>query len=315
MAGFLTADDVDFKAYMRDTDCKVRVRPARDFEFDLIEANKPRPPGYRAPSMFSSQLGRKLEFRPGEVTLWAGYSKHRKSTFTGQVMAELGHQGQRVLISSFEMDPWVTLNRMARQVTGLHSLSPDRVRQFMRWSDGKLWMFDHRGRISPEFMLAVLNYFAEEHKGTQAVIDSFQFVCASEESIDEQKQFMTDLVRVSQETGLHIHLLAHCRKPSDGSERNPPTKHDIRGTASLVDQASNIVTIWFDRERAAKLERHPSDEEWLAKPAAKITVEGQRNAPFEGRLDYWQCATSGRFTDERTTIVEAWDAERDEELF
>lgn len=306
MARILSADSIDFSAYMRDTEFKAKVRSAKDFTDDLLESFAERVKGKRSPSMFTSDLGRKLEFRPGEVTVWAGYSKHRKSTFTGQVMAELAHQGQRCLTCSYEMTPHQTLARMARQVLGGNELSPAELKQFMRWTDGRLWVFDHMGRVTPAQQLAVLQYFADELEGQQAFIDSMQFVCQSEESMDEQKQFMTDVVRTAIETGLHVHLIAHCRKPHNGDESKPPSKHDIRGSAAIADQAANIVTVWYDRARLVKLDRFPSDESELSKPAALVTVEGQRNGAWEGRLEYWQDERSMRFTDERVTPVYAW---------
>jgi twinkle protein len=306
MAKLLNADDIDFAAYMRMTDCKAKVRKASDFTDDLVQAFEDKQKGKRSPSMFSSRLGKVLEFRPGEVTVWAGYSKHRKSTFLGQVEAELMHQGQRCLNCSYEMLPHQTLQRKARQVLGTSHASRSTLEQFMRWTDNRLWIFDHMGRTTPDHQLAILRYFAEEIGGDQAFIDSFQFVCGSEESNDEQKQFMTDLVRMAIETGLHIHLVAHCRKPHNGDESRPPTKHDIRGTSAIGDQAANIVTVWYDRARLVKLDRHPSDEVELAKPAALVTVEGQRNGAWEGRIEYWQDESSMRFTDKRTALVEPW---------
>lgn len=313
MARILTDDDIDFAAYARDTECKAKVKKAGEFEFDLLEAFRQKDSGHRSPSMFSSRLGGRLEFRPGEVTVWAGYSKHRKSTFTGQVMAELAHQDHRCLSCSYEMQPHQSLMRMARQVLGHGHPTPAQIKEFIRWTDSRLWIFDHMGNITPEKQLAVLRYFAEQVEGKHAFIDSMQFVCESEESIDEQKRFITSLVRMGIETGLHIHLIVHCRKPNNGDETKPPTKHDIRGTSAIADQAANIVTVWYDRARAAKLDRHPSDEEELAKPSALVTVEGQRNGAWEGRLQYWQDEGSMRFVDERTTQVASWINEQ--ELF
>jgi len=306
MAGILRDDELDFDAYSRITDCKAKVKNASEFEQDLLDAFMHRESGKRSPSMFSSRLGSRLEFRPGEVTVWAGYSKHRKSTFTGQVMAELAHQGHRCLTCSYEMQPHQSLMRMARQVMGQASLKPQTVKEFSRWTDGRLWIFDHMGNINPDKQLAVLKYFAEQLDGEHAFIDSMQFVCESEESIDEQKRFITNLVRMAIETGLHIHLIAHCRKPHNGDETKPPTKHDIRGSSAIADQAANIVTVWYDRARLAKLDRYPSDEAELSKPAALVTVEGQRNGAWEGRLQYWQDEGSMRFTDERGVPVEPW---------
>lgn len=306
MAAVLSPDEIDFSAHMRATECKAKVRAASAFTDDLLEAFSERGRSKRAPSMFSSRLGQKLQFRPGEVTVWAGYSAHRKSTFLGQVKAELMHQGQRCLANSYEMMPHQTLARMARQVLGGNQIGPTTLQRFMDWTDGRLWLFDHMGRVKPSQQLAVLQYFADELNGQHAFIDSMQFVCESEESIDEQKQFMTDLVRMAIETGLHIHLVAHCRKPTGGDESKPPTKHDIRGTAAIGDQAANIVTVWYDRARLVRLERNPSDEAELSKPAALVTVEKQRNGAWEGRLEFWQDEASMRFMDKRGMPVEPW---------
>lgn len=302
MAAVLSADEIDFAAYMRMTDCKAKVRPASQFVDDLVEDFDMTRERKRAPSMFSSTLGRALEFRQGEVTIWAGYNGHRKSMFTGQVMAELCVERQRVLACSYEMMPRHTLGRMARQVLGGSVLARSTIERFMRWTDDRLWIFDHMGRIKPDEQLAVLQYFAAECAGQHVFIDSMMMVCESEESLDEQKQFMTDLVRLAQETGLHLHLVAHCKKPLD--EQKPPTKYDIRGSAAISDQAHNVVMVWSDRARAAALRKYPSDETWLEKPATKVQIAKQRNSHGEGVFDYWLHEASMRFTDTRTEPVE-----------
>lgn len=304
MARVLSADAIDFAAYMRDTECKAKVRSGLDFETDLQAEFAERDRSQRAPTMFSSKLRNVFEFRPGEVTCWAGYNGHRKSMFVGQVVAELCKQRQRCLVASFEMQPSRTLARMARQVFGLHQPRPSDLASFSRWTDGKLWLFDHMGRISTDQMLAVCGYFADELKGHQVVIDSMMMVCASEESLDEQKQFMTDLVRCAQETGLHIHLVAHCRKPSDDSKS--PTKYDIRGSAAISDQAHNVVSVWANKDKKARLQANSNDDTALAQPDAVISIEKQRNGHFEGKLKFWFDESSFRFTDDRMAPIEAW---------
>lgn len=304
MAAVLTVDDIDFQAHMRQTDCKAKVRSAAQYEADLQEEFRERPPGSRAPSMISSKMRNVFEFRPAEVTVWAGYNGHRKSMFLGQVVAELCKQQQRSLVASFEMLPSRTLARMAKQIFGLADPGPTNLRNFAKWTDGKLWLFDHMGRITPDQMVAVCHYFSTELKGQQVVIDSMQFVCASEENLDEQKQFMTDMVRAAQETGMHLHVVAHCKKPLD--ENKPPTKYDIRGSSSISDQAHNVITVWANKTKKAKLQANPHDEEVLALPDAAVSIEKQRNGYFEGRLKYWFDETSFRFIDDRGSPIESW---------
>jgi twinkle protein len=299
-------DTIDFAAYERDTEVKAKVRSGADFGELLADYFDPEKPRVDAPAMFSTKLRSRLQFRPGELTVWAGYNGHRKSMFTGQVALDLAAQGQRVLIVSLEMSPVDTLVRMGRQALATTVMSARQARAFASWTDGRVWLFDHVGRIDTRRALAVLRYFAEECGGQHVFLDSMMMVCGSEESLDEQKQFTTDLVRAAQEYRLHLHLVAHCRKPASGAEDKPPTKYDLRGSAAISDQAQNVVTVWSNKAKAAKLEINPQDEEALQQPDARVSVEKQRNGAWEGAVKLWWCSSSLRFTDERQTAVEPY---------
>jgi twinkle protein len=304
MAAVIRESDIDFAAYERMTDARVKVRPASVFSEEIAAqfrlVGKP-----LDNTMRSTKLRGLLEFRPGEVTCWAGYNGHRKSMFSGQVAFDLCMQDKRVLLASFEMQPARTLARMARQCSGNAVPVARELAAFSGWTDGRLWVFDHVGRINPSQVLAVCRYFADELKGQHVFIDSMMMVCASEESLDEQKQFMTDLVRVAQETGLHLHLIAHCRKPQAGEDR-PPTKYDLRGSAAISDQAHNVVTVWANKAKKAALDKNPFDDNAKDEPDAAITVEKQRNGEFEGRLKMWFDMGSLRFLDDRMAALEPW---------
>ena len=301
----LIPDTVDFNAYMRMTEASAKVRKASDFAEDMAAEFAPKERGAVA-CMGSTKLRDKIAFRPGEVTAWAGYNGHRKSMFTGQVALDLCAHGERVLMMSFEMAPQKTLARMAKQCFAVSNPARASLDAFSRWTDGRLWLFDHIGRIGPDQCMAVVRYFAEELNGTQVFIDSMMMVCASEEHMDEQKQFTTDVVRGSQEFGLHIHVIAHCRKPQSGGEDKPPTKYDLRGSAAISDQCDNVVTIYANKPKQAKLEKDPNDIAALAEADAIVSVEKQRNGDWEGRAKLWFCQQSLRFSDERMTRNEPY---------
>jgi len=303
MAGVIR-DSLDFSAYMRQTECSAKVKTASTFVDDLM-AEFQESLHDNTPEMFSTKLRGFLKFRPGEVTAWAGYNGHRKSMFVGQVALDLCVQRQRVLVMSMEMSPARTLARMARQAYAVSKPANQSLAAFSAWTDGRLWVFDHQGRIAPDLAIAVCRYFAQELQGQHIVIDSMMMVCASEEHLDEQKQFTTDLVRVAQETGLHVHLVAHCRKPAKGEE-DPPTKYDLRGSAAISDQCPNVVTVWANKPKKAKLEKDPHDNAALAEPDALVTVEKQRNGEWEGRLKMWFDPNSLRFLDDRLKAVEPY---------
>lgn len=304
----ILSDSIDWSAYERETEAAVKVRPAHAFADDL-QAEFAQKSHSQKSVMFSTKLRDVIEFRPGEVTCWAGYSGHRKSMFTGQVALDLIVQRERTLLASMEMSPARTLARMVRQAFGVERPEADRLRSFSAWTDGRLWLFDHMGRVAPGVMQAVCMYFATEKQGRHVFIDSMMMVCGSEESLDEQKQFATDLCRLAQETGLHVHLVTHCRKPQSGAEDKPPTKYDLRGSAAISDQASNVITVWANKPKAAKLKANPYDDEALQQPDAAVTVEKQRNGAWEGRIKLWWDEASLRFVDDRTSPMEPYRME------
>lgn len=303
----LIADDIDFSAYETATEAAVKVRPASVFVEELErEFDQERKTNF--PDMFSTKLRNDLQFRPAELTVWAGYSGARKSMFTGQVALDLCVQRQRVLIASFEMQPAKTLSRMTRQCLGVARPALESVRAFSKWTDGRLWIFDHMGRINPARCIAVLRYFATELKGQHAFVDSFMMVCGSEESSDEQKQFTTDLVRLCKETGLHIHLIAHCRKPMD--DGRPPTKYDVRGSAAISDQADNVITLWGNKAKKQALEKCSHDQEALEQPDTIVSVEKQRDSGWEGKAKLWFDPASMRFCDDRLSRITPYPLQR-----
>jgi len=301
----LIPDTINWADYERSTEPRTKVHAASKFADELVASFAPRPVQTHRPEMFSTKLRDKIEFRPGEVTVWAGYNGHRKSMFTGQVALDLIVQRQRTLIASMEMYPTQTLKRMAQQCYGSSAISDDWARRFAKWTDGRLWLFDHFGRARPDVVVAVLRYFAEELQGKQAFIDSMMMVCASEESMDEQKQFMTDIVRTAQETGLHLHLIAHCRKPQAGGEDKPPTKYDLRGSAAISDQAHNVVTVFANRAKKSGLGEHQT----MDAPDQLVSVEKQRNGEWEGRASLWFHKPSLRFTDQPVEHVNPYEIE------
>ena len=115
MTYFLTADDIDFSLYEKETEAQQKVVPARAYVQELMDriANPVRPNHRYLPWAKTYGL---FQFRPGEVTVWGGANGNGKSMVTGFVSLGLLAQGERCCIASFEMKPIRTLERMARVV-------------------------------------------------------------------------------------------------------------------------------------------------------------------------------------------------------
>ena len=307
MTRFLS-DEIDFSAYERETECKAKVRPASIFADELQAEFQPKAKGTSS-AMRSTKLRHAIEFRPSEVTCWAGFNGHRKSMFCGQVALDLIEQNERTLIVSLEMLPRKTLYRMARQACAHDQPSPHRQAEFLKWTDGRLWLFDHVGRLDPGKALAICRYFAQVLQGRHVFIDSLMKVCQSEESLDEQKQLVGDLCDIAKETGLHLHLVAHAKKPGQTGEDRPPTKYDIRGSASISDQCHNVLTVWMNKAKRAESDKAEPDAAVMAKPEHIVTIEKQRNGDVEGKFGLAFDARSLRFVDDERARVDPYPME------
>ena len=296
-------DSINLSEYIEPPEFAAKVRSASDFKDAVRKKLQPQERRIKSPTMLLSKVSNGIEFRPGEVTVWVGYNGHRKSMFTSQVALDLAVQRQKILIVSLEMDPAETMARMMKQSAGVSIPSDRMINQFHRWTDGRLWLFDHVGNLSSDKSFALCRYFADQHHGTHVFLDSMMMICTSEEKLDEQKRFATGVVRLAAETGLHIHIITHCRKPDKGDESKLPTRYEIRGSSAISDQAQNVVVVWMNKSKFAKLEMNRSDVDALDQPCAVVKVDKQRNGRWEGKIQLWHDEASLRFCDDRITAI------------
>lgn len=294
----LIPDSIDFSAFEHSTEFRAKVRPASIFGEDLDRHFAPRAGMRRV--MRSTKLRAAIEFRPAEVTILAGFNGHRKSMFEGQLALDLISQDERVLLISLEMLPRVTLGRMCRQATGLAQPVKALRDQFLQWTDDRLWLFDHVGRLTPHKALAVCRYFANELRGQHVFVDSMMKVCQSEESLDEQKALIGDLCEMAEETGLHVHLVAHCKKPGGEGESRPPSKYDVRGSSAITDQSHNVILVWSNKPKAEEAEKRMElrNAKKMGEPDVIVVIDKQRNGSCEGKFGLAFDEASLRFMDE-----------------
>ncbi len=224
-----------------------------------------------------------LRIGHSEVTLYAGINGHRKSMFTTQLCAGLMNQGEPCLIASFEMRPKQTMNRMIRMASGTDNPSIEYIKAFHKWTDGKLWIYDHHGMCKPNQVAAVTRYAGESLAVRHVFIDSLMKCTTKTDDYSEQKQFVGQLCAMGMEYGHHTHLIAHARK-GPGSEFERIGKFAVRGAGEIADQVDNLVLI---QKTHADDEPAKTDEEGV--PMCDMTVEfaKNRNGGYEGTLGFW----------------------------
>lgn len=259
------------------------------------------------------KLNEKVRMRTGELTLWAGYSGHKKSLMVGYVMLCLA-QTQRIAIASLELSPVDTLHRMMYQAAGLSEgskVTTQFAEKFMAWADPNIAIYDQLDSVPAERILGFVNYCAKELGCKHIVIDSLTKCGIRKDDTDAEKAFVDKLQWAAKTLNCHIHLVCHMRKPQDGQETRMPTKAAIRGASEISDLADNVFLVWqnmnkkkIEDKKAAGQTLSDKELSELEKPDQMLVIDKQRHGKWEGVCGLW-CHPSQQFLpspDQRPTL-------------
>ena len=78
-------------------------------------------------------------------------------------------------------------------------------------------------------------------------------------------------------------MLAHVRKQQD--ESRPPSKFDVRGSASITDLADNVYTVWRNKPKEADSEAGTNAKSEEAD--CLLIIDKCRHGVWEGRVQLW----------------------------
>ena len=295
MAEILT-DDIDFRLYERETDAAAKVKPASVWMAELIERIK-NPDRTKKVFLPWEKAKDVFNFRPGEVTLWAGQNGHGKTQVVSQVVLSLMGQGEKCCIASFEMKPATTLQRFARMYAGENPFSPafqseegvsavlDLYREFGEWSDGKLWLYDQTGTVEATRVIGMARYCAKELGITQVVIDSLMKCVQGEDDYNGQKTFVDDLTALARDNQIHVHLIHHTRKPTN--ENHIPDKYDNKGSGAITDLVDNVMMVWRNKAKEDAYKAKGAHSNKQTECDASILCRKQRNGEDEPTIALW----------------------------
>lgn len=307
MAEFLT-DDIDFAAYLKDSDAKTKVKPASTFVQDAKDRLRQRARAKRTYLPWT-KCNDSFEFRRGEVTLWAGQNGHGKTDLTTQMALSLLGQDEKVCVASFEMKPVTTIGRMARMFAMTNPFSPEYQGEaglalldelydaFGEWSDTRLWLYDQSGTAHAQTVLGMVKYCANELGITHVFIDSLMKCVQDEDDYNGQKSFIDRLCALAKDCDIHVHVVHHLKKPS--REGDMPDKHDTKGSGAITDQVDNLFMVWRNKPKEDSGRALGARCTKQAEPDCYLLCRKQRN--YEGNADgepmiaLWRHRDAGNF--------------------
>lgn len=243
-----------------------------------------------------------IKFGPGQITIWAGMNGHKKSMLLGQVMLWMSRT-TKVGIASFEMPVIDTMERMISQAAGC-SPSVQFGNQWADWAEGSMYFYDQLDTVPAERVLGVIYHMATELGIKHNMIDSLTKCSLPSGDLGAEKRFIDKMTATAKALGIHIHLVAHVRKPPQGGESHIPNKFDVRGAGELTDLVDNVMIVWADKKKAAinnKIKNSKdlsgTETEYVQdNPDQRLICIKQRYGVWEGSIGLWFDRASLQFT-------------------
>ncbi len=222
--------------------------------------------------------------RKAEFTILSGFSGSGKTIALNQLMLHLAQQGCKVMDSSLEIKPGMTLYNMTRCALGKKTATREEVVACHTWLNDSIFFHDCIGTVSVDRLLNAMEYARKRHGIDVFVIDSL-FKCGLDpQDYGAQRTFADKLTSFCNNSGAHVILVAHARKTQSGNELHAPTKSDVSGSSDLTNAAFNVVIWWRNKIKKRKLDEArnampPNNEmiaEWIDQPDGKAIIDKQR---------------------------------------
>ena len=252
--------------------------------------------------------------RPGEVTIWTGWSGHGKSHLLNQVLLhDFATTASRILVASFEMPVSQSIAQLSRMANARRIDDRKAADSVCAYLGQGFWFYDVFG-VKPwrEFM-PLFAYAVRRYGIRRIVVDSLLRCGVAEDDYEGQKTFVSALVSFAAEHNVHIHLVAHSRKKDD--ESKPPGKLDIRGAAAITDLVHNGWSVWRNKEKEsqvaaarAKSANGTIPSSFDSVSCAQITCWKNRRTGTEPFRYLWLNQESMQFCDRSSALAKVYNS-------
>jgi len=200
--------------------------------------------------------------RPGEMTIWTGYTGHGKSEFLDQLIINLAdksdwkfgicslenlpceqHQGK--LISKY-------INSISyREERSFHCLTDDEAEKGLNWLD-EHFRFFYPEDLSVDNLLDIAGQMRTRFGINGFILDPWNELEHKRPAMQSETDYISDFLsrirNFARANKIHVWVVAHPTKPIKGKENTPPKLYDISGSANWANKADNGITVFRDFE-------------------------------------------------------------------
>lgn len=184
--------------------------------------------------------GEQFRLYEGGVTIWSGYPGGGKTTLLRQIVCHLLQRGRGVYVASLEERPDDALIRLMMTAAASTDPSDHACQWFLDAYGERLRLWGMVGLAKADLVMASIRATAREGI-RHAIVDSLTCLDVGASDWDGQRGLANELASLARSTGMHIHLVAHPRKPSQNGA--VPDLADVAGSSDLVRLADNVLFV------------------------------------------------------------------------
>ncbi len=272
-AGFVAADAADWVTGARPPKIKKLVTAA-EMKGRLRAEIAPKEEPFTLPYMRVAWPHQGFWFRPGEVTIWGGWTSAGKSTKLNFLLSNLLARAQRSFIASFELKVETQLARLATIYHG-DKVDDAAADAFVDGVGEHLIYADVVGSMGQDQLLEMMWFAFRRYGCTHFLIDSLMRIEELEEDYVAQGKFCNRLQNFAKEADVHVHLVCHLSKPNQLQKR--PSMYGVKGSSLLVNNADNVLLITRNAEKdELRKQNKLTTEQAQGMHDSEIIVEKQR---------------------------------------
>lgn len=301
---------IDFREYLNDLSYleAEMLKDALEFSDDVIEMALH---GDKLIGAFFpwDKMQHTTRIGDGKLSIWAGANGSGKSQLLGQVITNCMLQGRKACIASLEMQPKQTLYRMICQ-SATCKAAAGYCSAWLKYFTGSLYIYDQLDKVDVDRVLGMAHFAAHSLGCSDIVIDSLTKCGVGREDYTKQAEFVDRLQWCAKKWNVHIHLVAHMRKPSQDNQKSG--KYDIRGASEISDLADNVYVVSrnFAKEEVVHLVEAGAAiddkmQKMLQSPDATLAVAKNRDYGEQRTFNLWFHKESGAYKESEKAPLKA----------
>lgn len=184
-------------------------------------------------------------WRMGELTIWSGYNASGKTTMLNQVVLGLCAEEHASCIASLELKPARYIQWMLYTLMGTREPDRKMVVDSLNYISGYTKIVNCVEKMSKDELFQIFEYAVKRYGATNIIIDSLMRINMEGQTSlwEAQKDFVNTCTSFAKAQNVHVHLVAHPRKPPSQQSDGAAKKADVAGTSEITDLADNVLVM------------------------------------------------------------------------